>query len=903
MPLFMKIKSLFRNLFRADVLEKDLDEEVLSHLEMLVDENVRKGMSPDEARRAARIELGGIDRVKDQVRDQRIGGWVHSIIADSRYGIRQLRKNLGFTATAVLTIALGIGLNSSIFTFFDASVLQPLPVKDPNTIVDVFQSTENEPGSYRSFSYAEYVALRDANSVFSDMLAYSWTQVALSTARSTNSDADQAEGLLVSENYFSVLGGKTASGTAFGVEGEQSNYSEPVVVLSHSFWQRRFHSELGTVGKIVWLNGTPFRVIGIAREEFTGTEAQIPDFWVPFMAQAHLAPSDNALHDLGSFWLQVVARLKPGVTRSAAQAGMDILINRLAKGYLGTDQRYTITLTPGALIARRDERLKIGLLAALILAAVCMIQLIACANVGNLLLARSAGRQKEIGIRFSLGATRRRVIQQLLTESSLIALLGGVVGLLLANWLPGFLVQFLQPPYENPIRLSLRIDVPVLGYTLLATMITMFVCGLAPAYRASSVDPSSAIREDTKAFGVRLNRSRLQNLFVSAEICACLLLLMSAGLLAHALKTAQSVNPGFDAKHTIVVALHLEQHGYDETRAGAFHAELTRQLQLFPGVKSVSLASLAPLGGASRAGPITVDGVSNSAIPPSQLFDYWVVSRNYFDTMGIPVVQGRSFETQDARGGRPVVIINEAMARQVWPGENAVGKRFRLGPDTVPFTEIVGVVKNTRGARLWEADLPYIYLPVLEGKKGPAIQTEQLGMKLIVRINANPSVVATAIPRMVKAIDPDISATATLGANSRDRWVWFSEVGAGLASALGLLALALAVVGILGVTSHIVAQRMQEMGLRIALGATPADVLKIVMWQGLRLSLVGGVIGLIGSITIAQVLSPVLYGVSAVDPFTLAGVSLLLVTAVLLGCYIPARRAMRVAPMLLLKHE
>jgi len=404
-------------------------------------------------------------------------------------------------------------------------------------------------------------------------------------------------------------------------------------------------------------------------------------------------------------------------------------------------------------------------------------------------------------------------------------------------------------------------------------------------------------------FGLRLSRSRLQNLFVSAEICACLLLLMSAGLLVRALKTAQSVDPGFDAKHAVIIALHLEQHGYDDTRAAAFHGELIRQLQMFPGVKSVSMASLAPLGGISRAGPITLDGVRNSAIPPSQSFDFWVVSPNYFDTMGIPVVRGRSFQTQDARGGPSVAIINEAMATQVWPGENAVGKRFRLGPETVPFTEIVGVVKNTRGARLWEADLPYIYLPVLEGMKGPSVQTQQLGMKFIVRTDAQPSVVATMIPRMVKMIDPDISATTTLGAGSRDRWVWFSEVGATLASLLGLLALTLAGVGILGVVSYIVTQRMPEMGIRIALGATPANVLKIVMWQGLRLSILGGAIGMVGSIAIAQVFSPVLYGISVADPFTLASVSLLLVAAVLLGCYIPARRAMQADPMRCLKYE
>jgi predicted permease len=902
--MFSDLIFRLRALFRRKTVEGELDDEVRFHVEQLVEQYVESGLSREEARRRARLEFGGVEQAKEECRDARGINFIESLIQDLRFGVRMLRKSLGFTIVAVLTLALGIGLNSTIFTLFDATVLQSMPVNDPNTMVHVYQSIENEPAPYRSFSYPEYVALRDFNSTFSGLIAYSWTQVELSKGSGgTITDAEESDGLLVSGNYFSLLGGETAAGRTFVSEEENTAGSEPVVVLSHRFWGRRFNFDPGVVGKIVRLNGIPLTVIGIARQDFIGTEPQVPDFWVPLTMQTQLVPSDNSLHDRGSFWLQIIGRLKPGVSRGEAQASTDILINHLVKDYLGANQKCTITLTPGTLIARPDERGRIGLLAFLVLGAVGMILLIACANVANLLLARTAGRQKEIGIRFSLGATRRRVIQQLLTESCLIALLSSAIGLLLTRSLPEILIHLLQPPDQQPIALHLRLDFPVLGYTLLATIVTVILCGLAPALRTSKFDPLSAIREDTKTFGLRLSRSRLQNLFVTVEVAACLVLLLSAGLLVRALEKAQTIDPGFDTNHVVVVSLHLEQHGYDDTRAAEFHGELMRRLKALPGVRSTSLASLAPLGGVSRAAAITLAAGRGSAIAPSQLFGFWVVSTNFFETMGMAVHSGRGFEVQDARGDAPVAIINEAMARQVWPGENAVGKRFRLGPPTVPFTEIVGIVKNTGGARLWEEDLPYVYLPVLESKSGPPIQTEQLGMKLLVRTSVNPDLVSATIPHLVKMLDPNIHASSTVVTKSLKRWVWFSQVGATLASALGLLALVLASVGIYGVMSYAVTERTHEIGIRVALGATPRDVLMIVLWQGLRLSLFGIAIGLVMALATVRMIAATLYGISATDPLTFVSVSLFLMAVALLGCYIPARRAMRVDPMVALRYE
>jgi predicted permease len=898
--LFFRLRSLFRR----SVVEGELDEELRFHLEHQIEKHIQSGLTREESTRRTRLEFGGISQVKGECREARGVSFLETLVQDLRFGFRTLRRSPGFTIVAILTLALGIGLNSCIFTIFDAAAFQPLRVKDPSTIVDVYQSIQGEPGSYRSFSYPEYVALRNLNGVFSGMIAYAWTPVELSVKNGgQDSEAEETQGLLVSGNYFSVLGGEAAQGRMFSSDEDWNSNSEPVIVLSHSLWVRRFGSDPGVVGKTVRINGHQFTVLGVARQDFVGTEPQVPDFWAPLTTQPQMTPANDQLHDRGSFWLQVIARLKPGVSPTGAQASMDVLINRLAGDYLGTTQISKIILAPGTLIARPDERSQINSLAFVVLGAVGLILLIACANVVNLLLARAAGRQKELGIRLSLGATRRRLFRQLLTESCLIAVISGGIGLVSARWLPGVLLHQLQPRYEEPFALPLNLDLPVLGYTLVAMFVTMAICGLAPALRFSKVDPLPAMNQSSNILGQRMTRSRLQNLFVSAEICVSLVLLLSAGLLVRALQRALTVDPGFDMNHILVVSLDLDQHGYDEARAEEFHSQLEQRLQAVPGVKSMSVVSIAPLGGVSRAANITIADGNGRVGPPNELFDYWVVSPNYFQTMGIPILQGQGFDLQASAGGPPTAIINEALARQVWPGESAVGKLLRLGPPTVPFTRIVGVVKDTRGARLWEEDKPYVYLPIIQGRDGPPIQTEQLGMKLLVRTEISPAIVAPTVSRIVKALDPGIQANCTFMAKSRDRWLWFSEVGATLASSFGFLALVLAGVGIYGVMSYSISQQMREMGIRIALGATRLDILTVVMSQGLRVSLFGVGIGLVLSLAVVQVFSKILYGVSVTDPATFVTIPLFLTGVAFLGCYVPARRAMRVNPSITLRYE
>ena len=822
------------------------------------------------------------------------------LLQDIRYALRQMRKSPTFSLAVIATLALGIGLNTSLFSVFDALIMRPLPFKDAAAIVNVYQAVHNDPGQYRPFSYPEYVALQDSNDAFSGLAAYSWTTAELS--RNDPDNGSPVHGLLVSGNYFSVLGGKTTIGRTFLPEEASASRAQPLVVLSHAFWQGHFNSDKTLIGRTIALNGVQFTVIGVAAPQFAGTEPQIPDFWAPIGMQAQLQPSNPLLNERNSYWLQLFARLNIGVSLNQAQAKMSALLHGLAPEYLGASGRSTILLTPGTFLSRPDERTQIISNAFLALVAVSIVLLIACVNVAGLILARATTRRAEIGVRLSLGASRSRLIQQLLTENLLLALLSGGIGLLLAWYLPHLLVRILQPPHEQPLFLTAGLDARILLYTVLLSTMTGLAVGLAPALQASKSDLLSWLRDDTRRFGFRLTRSRLHRILVVAETSACLVLLMASGLLVRALHKAQKIDLGFNASHVLTVSLNLGAHGYDNVHAAEFDRRFTERLQSLPGVKSVSIASLPPLGGISRAGAVTVNG-HNQSSDSSRFMDYWVVSPQYFETLQIPILKGHGFTPEDTRKGSTAAIINEAMARELWPGEDPIGKYFRLGPPSAPFTQVVGVVQNTRGARLWEEDKPYVYLPLLETTQGPAIQTGQLGMQFLIRTEGEPEVVAAMLPQIVKSLDPNVRVSASPLEHSLGRWLWFSRIGALLASVLGFLALLLATIGIYGVMSYSIAQRTREIGIRMALGADRNSMRRLVLKEGLRLSLLAVAIGVVIALPAMHVMTGILYGLEPTDPVTFVSVSLLLSVVAMLACYIPARRAAKVDPMVALRYE
>jgi macrolide transport system ATP-binding/permease protein len=817
------------------------------------------------------------------------------LFQDLRYAHRQLWKSPGFTLTIVLTLALSIGANTAIFSLFNALVLRPLPAKNPSQIVNVYRTVEDEP-RFGVFSYPEYLDYRDRNTAFSGLAAFTGARVTLTPSNAKTAGGGAPESLqaqLVSGNYFSVLGVAAVPGRTFVPEEDQTPNSHPVVVLSHDLWQRRFESDPNLVGTSLTLNSISYTVVGIAPKDFGGTVPDPPDLWVPMMMQANVRPGVNFLNDRDYASLQLLGRLKPGVPREQAQAEMTLLARQFAQPDEDKNHKVSVTLTPGEFL-NPQELGDVLPLAVLLMVAVGLVLLIACANVANLLLVRGAGRQREIGIRLSLGASRRRLVRQLLTESMVLALAGGAAGSLLALWMADLLLNSIHPPGANRLLLDVNLDFRVLAYALLLSVVTGFVCGLLPALRSSKQNLAAAAKEEWTAFGRRVSKSRLRGTLVVSQIAVSLVLLVGAGLLIRALQKAQTVAPGFDMKNVLVLSADLQLHGYDSARATEFERELTQRLVAMPGVKSVGLARTVPLSSSFAITRIAAQG--HEPPPGSRLPDvnFNSVSPAYFDALGIPIVRGRNFTPQDIAQQSKVAVVSESLARRYWPGEDPIGKRFN-GGGTSSYREVIGVAKDVRNVYLWTSSEPYLYLPI-----APADSPD---MQFFVRTQGNSALLEAALSESVRAIDRRLQVSSHSLDDNLALWIWPSRIGALLSGALGFLALLLASTGIYAVIAYAVTQRTREIGIRVALGAQNNDVLGLLLREGMRLVGAGVAIGLLASIGGSRLLSKFLYGLSAFDGLAFAGVSVLLAAAALLASWIPARRAIRVDPMVALRHE
>lgn len=791
------------------------------------------------------------------------------LVQDVRYAFRQLGKSKGFTLTAVLLIALSIGANTAVFSLFDALILRPIPAQDPARLVNIYRSVENQT-RFGVFSYPEYVDYRDHNAVFSGLAAFTGARVTLSGT------GESLQALLVSGNYFAVLGVGAMPGRTFLADEDRTPGTHPVIVVSHDLWQRRFESDPNFVGSKLTLNSIPYTVIGIAPKGFAGTAPDAPDVWIPMMMQSKVRPGANLLVDREYMSLQVVGRLKPGMGREQAQAGMTLLAQQFAQL---KNHKVSVTVTPLELL-NPQERDKVLPFAVLLMAAVGLVLLIGCANVANLLLARGAGRQKELGIRLSMGATRGRLIRQLLTESVLLALAGGAGGLILALWMADLLLASLHPPGGRPLTLDVTLDLRTLGYTLLLSMVTGFVCGWLPALRSSQQDVASAVKGEWNVFGQRVSRSRLRGVLVVSQVAVSLFLLVGAGLLVRSLQKAQTVVPGFEIRNVYVMSGDFQLRGYDSARAAEFQRELTGRLQAAPGVKSVALARTAPLSSSYAITRLVVQGRQPASVP--QTVNFNSVSPGYFETLGIPIVRGRGFSAQDIAEGAKVGVVSESLARRYWPGEDPLGRRFNGG------RAVIGVAKDLRNVYLWTSQEPYLYLPL-----SPA---DALDVQFFVRTEGALSETVSQIGRSLHLSTYRLDGNLAL-------WIWPSQVGALLSASLGLFALLLASAGIYTVMAFSVTQRTREIGIRMALGARHAGVLGLLLREGMRLVGVGVAIGLLGSIAGSRLLARFLYGLSAFDGLAFVGVSVLLAAVALLACWIPARRATRVDPMIALRYE
>jgi macrolide transport system ATP-binding/permease protein len=814
---------------------------------------------------------------------------------DIRFGARVLLKRPGFTSMAVLTLALGIGMNTAIFSLFNAAILRPLPVKDASRVVSLYGGVEGERSS-GVFSYPEFADFRQQNNVFSAMTARAGGHVLLGgEGGSQSSRPEWLQVNLVSANYFDMLGATPAAGRTFLPEEDQTPGAHPVAILNFGFWQRRFGGDSALVGKTITLNSLPYTVVGIAPRDFVGADPEVPDVWVPIMMASNVQGGPELFNNREAGWLFVMARMKPNVPIAQAQSEMTVLVTRIHAKDDARLRRATIQIVPAGFLDPREQSDLIPF-AILAMVAVGLVMLIACANVANLQLARGVARQKELGIRTSLGASRGRLVRQLVVESLLLAGAAGVAALFLAWWVSEILLQALHSPGAPTYSLQVSPDWHVGVFLFCICIFTGIVSGLLPALRISRLDPLNAVRGDGNAMSYRKG-SRLRGVLVTGQVAMSLFLLIAAGLLVRALGKARNTNPEFDTAHVAALSVDLSVRKYDAARKTAYYRELLDRIAAEPGVRSAALSSTIPLGTSFAQANLMAEGKEPAPGQPLPVLNFDVVSPGFFSTLGIRLLRGREFTRQDIGSGAHVAVISESLAKQFWPGEEALGKRFRMGRKS-PLYEVTGVAPNVRNVYLWSSDLPYFYLPNIAENLA-----DFSDFTVLVRSTGDMKTLVAALPAIAREQDPAVPAEATPLSANLARWIWPSQVGAAISAALGLLALLLASVGITSVTAFAVTQRTREIGIRMALGAQPEGVVRLLVMQGGKFVAIGVVIGLAAAVAMSRILSGFLYGISAVDGITFVAVTIVLVSVALFACYLPARRATQVDPMIALRYE
>jgi putative ABC transport system permease protein len=814
-----------------------------------------------------------------------------TLLQDLKYGLGMLARNPGFTALAVLTLSLGIGANTAIFTAVNSLLFRPLPVEHPGRLVAVF-TTHKGNDTFNPSSYPDYSDLRNRNRVFSGVAAHFYWPMNLKT-----SDRPKAVmGETVTGNYFNVLGVRPWLGRFFLPEEVRNPGSHAVAVLSYRTWEQDFNSDQEIIGKKVLVNDFSFTIVGVTPRTFSGlNSAIVPAVWVPVTMVRQVIPYPISLTDRYDPWLLIVARLKPGVSLSEAGAAIKVLAANL-------DKEYPSASGPGKSFSLvESNRNRLGTLSTtdavekqfvLLMAVVGLVLLVACFNVANLQLARANSRQREIALRAALGASRGRILRQLLTESVLLSLLGGLGGLLVGVWAVDLLLAF-RPPSVFPIELDMGLDWRVLVFTLFLSFLAGILYGVSPALQSARSDQVSALKEQAPALGRSRGRARTQDALVVMQIAVSLVLLIAAGLFARSLQQALRVDPGFNTHNALVVPIDLSFGQYPESTGRTFERNFADRVRALPGVKSAALAVDMPLGQLHIHGFISIDGYVPA--PGEQMvLRRNVVGPEYFRTMGIPILQGRGIDDRDTKDSRPAAVINQTMAERYWPGQNAIGKTFGNSGKT---WAVVGVIKDGKYDALSEAPQPYFCLPLS--------QTDYVKrMYLVVRTLGDPQGAMPPILRILRELSPNLPPPHLLTMN---QFLEESVQGTGgpaqVIGVFGLLAVALAMVGVYGVMSYSVSQRTHEIGVRIALGAHRNQILKLVLHRGVVISLMGIGIGLASALALSRVLAGFLFGVGPMDAITFSLASLGLMLFALLACYIPARRAAKVDPMVALRYE
>jgi predicted permease len=816
---------------------------------------------------------------------------------DIRYAFRALTKNPGFAFIGIVTLALGMAVNTTLFSVINGFLLRPLPVPHPEQITVLSLEQSALPGNHR-FSYPDYEDLRDQADSFSDIFAYRITLAAVAV----DQKADHCIISRVSSNYFSSLGVKPAYGRLILPSEGRTPGADPIIVLGYSYWRRRFDGDPHVAGKKVEVNGNPFTVVGVAPREFHGTYSVLDmDAYIPFSAESNEDP-DNRIEKIwssrSSRTLTVMGRLKPGFTMKQASATLNVVSQRMAQEHPDTEKGITVELYPEKLARPEpDPQNPVPLAAIAFMTLAGLVLLVACFNIANVLLVRATVRQREMAIRVALGAGHGRLVRQYLTESLLLSFLGGGAGLLVGTWAAGILGS-LRLGSDLPIQFDFHPDARVYLFALAAVLLTGLVVGIMPALRAARTEVITVLHEGGRGSSSGPRRQLARNALVVAQVAGSLVLLIVAGLFIRMLDKAQKITLGFNPDHVLNLSVDVEQLGFKEPRGREFYRELDTRLRALPGVESVAQAFLVPLGVMSSGDRVWIENHPLDAGQQPAEISYNMVSPGYLDTLQIPLLRGRKFTDADGEKAPGVVIVNQTMAKKFWPNEDALGRRFSIKSASGPFIEIIGIVQDGKYQNVTEDPQPFFYVP---------LEQSYMSLRTLhVRTSVPPETLSLQLQSQIHELAPDLPITQVQtmtqsleGANG----FFFFRFGAQLTSTMGVLGLILAVVGIYSVVSYAAAQRTQEIGIRVALGARPRDILRMVLRQGLGVVGIGLALGLVIALAGTRLMSGLFVGIKSTDPLTFTVVVLMLTAIALFACWIPAHRATRIDPLVALRHE
>src|SRR4051794_2299700 len=882
-------------LLRHDRADRELAREIAAHLQLLEDDLQRHGMAVDEAHRAARIAIGGIEGTRELHREARSFAWIHDAQRDVAYGMRMLRRNPVFAVTASLSLAVGIGANTAIFTLANALLFRgPAGVVEPDRLVEI--GAARGDGGVNPTSYPTYLDVRQRTTTLSGVYAHQLFPQAMSLdASGGRPAADRVFIQFVTTNYFGVLGAVPIAGRLFDTSDSDQPGASPIAVLSYRFWNSRFANLLSAVGQTIRLNGRPFTIVGVAPEGFQGTGVISPDLWVPLnMALTGMSQQQLLTNRTGG-WLIVGGRLKPGLPLAQAEDELNALGRALDREYpTGGPPRELRLLRSSQSPGNRGV---IGGFLAVLMIIVALVLAVACANVAGLLIARATSRQHELAVRMATGAHRGRLVRQLITETMILFILGGAAGLLLARLLTSVFIPLL-PSLPFPVTVPLTVDARVIVFTALVSLGAAMLFGLAPALQTTKADVLTALKDDAHA---PTGRWRLRTAFVIAQVAFSLVLVISAGLFVKALHRAGSTEPGFDPRGVELVSLDLSMGRYTDATGPRFWRELLQRVRQLPSVQAATIARVPPGGFEGIGiGGVKIPGTAPPAGAPAFSYSWNIVEPGYFATLRIPLLHGRDFNASDTTGSAPVVIVAEGVARQFWPDTNAVGKfiSYRAGGRDRTAT-VVGVVGDVKSSSLVDGLAgSYIYLPLQQ-----YYRSDMTAAMTVAARGVQGQRVGGDIRALVASMDPGLAVVSSTLEDSAALGLAPQRIAMSLSATLGSVGLLLAAIGIYGVTAYTVARRGREIGIRIALGARRSQIMAMVLRQGLILTAIGSAIGLLLAAGVSQVLAAFLFGVPPMHPPTFVTALLVFAVVGFIACYLPARRATRVDPLRALRCE